>query len=151
MNIKMLFDKVFLKFLLVGVINTIVGYAIMFVLHNSAHMSYWFSSGCGYFLSAILSFFLNKHFTFTVNRWSVFLVISYIVTIVVSYYLPYWIAEHAVNFIFKDSEVNLRGNIALIVGTCLAAAVSYLGQRFVVFRKKEEEEFTANHTNHTNF
>jgi len=140
MNIKMLFDKVFLKFLLVGVINTIVGYTIMFVLHNVVHTSYWFSSGCGYFLSAILSFFLNKHFTFTVNRWSVFMVISFIVTIVVSYYLPYWIAEYAVNIIFNNSEANLRGNIALVVGTCLASAVSYLGQRFVVFRKKDEQE-----------
>jgi len=138
-NIKMIFDKVFLKFFLVGVVNTIVGYAIMFIMHNIVHMSYWFSSGSGYFLSAIMSFFLNKHFTFNDNRWSVFLIVSYILTIVISYYVPYWIAEHVVNIIFKNSELNIRGNIALVMGTCLAAAVSYFGQRFVVFRKKKEE------------
>jgi putative flippase GtrA len=151
MNIKMLFDKVFLKFLLVGVVNTIVGYTIMFVMHNAVHMSYWFSSGCGYYLSSILSFFLNRHFTFTVNRWSAFMVISFIVTIVVSYYLPYLIAEQAVKIIFQDKTEIFRGNIALIVGTCMASTVSYLGQRFVVFRKKEEkeEEFTTNHTHLT--
>ena len=144
MNIKMLFDKVFLKFFLVGVINTIVGYAIMFVLHNAAHMSYWFSSGCGYYLSAVLGFFLNKHFTFTVKQWSVFLVISYIVTIVVSYYFPYWIADYIVRIIFLNSTEIFRGNVALVMGTCIAAAVSYFGQRFVVFRKKEEKILTAN-------
>jgi len=147
MNIKMLFDKVFLKFLLVGVINTIVGYTIMFVLHNVVHTSYWFSSGCGYYISAVFGFFLNKRFTFTVNQWSVFMVISFIVTIVVSYYLPYWIAEHVVKIIFRDSTENFRGNIALILGTCLASAVSYLGQRFVVFRKKTEDEPAQNNTN----
>jgi len=144
MNIKMLFDKVFLKFLLVGVINTIVGYTIMFVLHNALHMGYWFSSGFGYYLSAILGFFLNKHFTFTVNRWSAFLVISYIVTIVVSYYLPYWIAEQIILIIFQDSTDIFRGNVALVVGTCMASAVSYLCQRFIVFRKKAEDEPTKN-------
>jgi putative flippase GtrA len=142
MNIKMLFDKVFLKFFLVGVINTIVGYTIMFVLHNATPVGYWFSSACGYYLSAVLGFFLNKHFTFAVKRWSVFLVISYIVTIVVSYYLPFWVAEHIVNIIFRDSTENFRGNVALVMGTCLAAAVSYFCQRFVVFRKKEEEVTT---------
>jgi putative flippase GtrA len=140
MNIKMLFDKVFLKFLIVGIINTLVGYAIMFVLCNIAHVSYWFSSGCGYFLSSILSFFLNKYFTFTVKRWSVFMIIAFIVTIVVSYYVPFWIAEHAIDYFFQNSQENTRDNIALIAGTCLASAVSYFGQRFVVFRKKHDNE-----------
>jgi putative flippase GtrA len=144
MNVKMLFDKVFLKFLIVGVINTIVGSAIMFVLYNAAHMSYWFSSGCNYFLSSILSFFLNKYFTFTVKRWSVFMIISFILTIVISYYVPFWVARHAANYFFQNSAEKVRGNIALIAGTCLASAVSYFGQRFIVFRKKEEEILTAN-------
>jgi putative flippase GtrA len=137
MSVKMLFDRVFLKFLLVGIINTLVGSAIMFVLYNAAHMSYWFSSGCNYFLSSILSFFLNKYFTFTVKRWSVFMIISFVVTIVVSYYFPFWIAEHAVNYFLQNNTENVKGNIALIAGTCLASAVSYLGQRFVVFRNKQ--------------
>jgi len=139
----MLFDKVFLKFLIVGVINTIVGYGIMFVLLNAAHLSYWFSSSCGYFLSCILSFYLNKYFTFTVKRWSVFMIISFIVTIVISYYVPFRIAEGVVNKVLQNSRENIRENTALIVGTFLAAAVSYFGQRFVVFRKKAEQEETA--------
>jgi putative flippase GtrA len=140
MNIKMLFDKVFLKFLIVGIINTIVGYAIMFVLLNATPMDYWFSSSCGYFLSCILSFYLNKYFTFTVKRWSVFMIISFIVTIVISYYIPFWIAEGVVNKLLQDSQESVRGNVALIVGTCLASAVSYFGQRFVVFRDNKKAE-----------
>jgi putative flippase GtrA len=144
---KMIFDKVFLKFLLVGVINTIVGYSIMFVMHNVMRMSYWLSSGFGYYISAVFGFFLNKRFTFTVKRWSVFMIVSFIVVIVVSYYLPYWVAEHVIKIIFPNNTENFRGNVALVVGTGMASAVSYLGQRFIVFRKKEEEEFTTNNTN----
>ncbi len=33
-----------LRFILVGVINTLVGTAIMFGLYNLAHCSYWVSS-----------------------------------------------------------------------------------------------------------
>jgi putative flippase GtrA len=144
----MIFDMVFLKFLLVGVINTIVGYSIMFVMHNVLHMSYWLSSGFGYYISAVFGFLLNKRFTFTVKRWSVFMIVSFIVVIVVSYYLPYWTAEQAVKIIFPNKTENFRGNVALVVGTGLASAVSYLGQRFIVFKKrKEEENLTTNHTN----
>jgi len=146
MNIKMLFDKVFLKFLLVGVINTIVGCSIMFVMHNVMHMSYWLSSGFGYYISAVFGFFLNKRFTFTVKRWSVFMIVSFIVVIVISYYIPYWVAEFVIEIIFRDNTTNFRGNVALVAGTCMASAVSYLGQRFIVFRKGKEEEI--NHETH---
>lgn len=39
-----LIDKTTIKFLLVGIVNTIVGTSIMFLLYNIAHMNYWISS-----------------------------------------------------------------------------------------------------------
>ena len=52
------------RFLLVGVINTLVGCGAMFLLYNLAHWSYWLSSAANYLLGGIVSFFLNKYFTF---------------------------------------------------------------------------------------
>ena len=43
-QLKNLFDEKLLKFILVGVVNTLVGMAIMFGLYNLAHCSYWVSS-----------------------------------------------------------------------------------------------------------
>ena len=63
-QLKNLFDEKLLKFILVGVVNTLVGMAIMFGLYNLAHCSYWVSSAANYILTSILSFFLNKYFTF---------------------------------------------------------------------------------------
>ncbi len=54
----------FARFLLVGVVNTLVGAAIMFGLYNLAGCSYWVSSATNYVLTSILSFFLNRSFTF---------------------------------------------------------------------------------------
>jgi putative flippase GtrA len=62
------FDRHFLKFLLVGVVNTIIGSTIMFALYNAAHLSYWLSSACNYVFTSIVSFFLNKYFTFAVKE-----------------------------------------------------------------------------------
>ena len=59
-------DQKLLKFIVVGVINTLVGMAIMFGLYNLAHCSYWVSSAANYILTSILSYFLNKYFTFRV-------------------------------------------------------------------------------------
>ena len=130
------FDKMFLKFILVGLINTLMGSAIMFVLYNAAHLSYWVSSACNYFFTSILSFFLNKYFTFSVRRWSVFMVIAFILTIALSYLLAYGVSKQAMNYLLRDSSVKIRENVALFTGMCLFTALNYLGQRFVVFKNK---------------
>lgn len=57
-------DKTFVRFVLVGVINTLFGSAIMFVFYNVFHLSYWLSSASNYFFGSILSYFLNKYYTF---------------------------------------------------------------------------------------
>ena len=59
-----IFDRTILKFLIVGVVNTLFGTAVMFSLYNLAGCSYWISSAANYILGSILSFFLNKYFTF---------------------------------------------------------------------------------------
>lgn len=43
-GLRGLVDRKLAKFLLVGVVNTLVGTAIMFGLYNLAHCSYWASS-----------------------------------------------------------------------------------------------------------
>ena len=59
-----LFDQTVLRFLLVGVLNTLVGCGTMFLLYNLAGVSYWLSSAANYVVGGIVSFFLNKYFTF---------------------------------------------------------------------------------------
>ena len=139
MNIPAVFDRKFLKFILVGIINTIVGSAIMFVLYNAAHFGYWVSSACNYIFTSILSFFLNKYFTFNVKQWSVFMVVSFIAVILFSYLIAYGVSKPAMNFLLRDSPQKIRENIALFTGMCIFTGINYLGQRLVVFKKKRSE------------
>jgi len=137
MKFAMIFDAKFFKFILVGIINTIVGSAIMFSLYNIAHLSYWVSSACNYFFASILSFFLNKYFTFTIREWSLFMVIAFILNIALSYFIAYGLAKPLINYFLNSKPQNIRENIALFTGMCLFTGLNYLGQRFVVFNKRK--------------
>jgi putative flippase GtrA len=140
MKTAMVFDRKFFLFILVGIINTIIGSAIMFLLYNAAHLSYWVSSACNYFFTSILSFFLNKYFTFGVRHWSAFMVIAFILTIAISYLAAYGVSKPAVNYLLRDSPQKIRENAALFAGMCLFTGINYLGQRFVVFKSKGEKQ-----------
>ena len=129
-----LFDKVFLKFIFVGIVNTLAGSAIMFILYNIAGVGYWFSSAANYVVGSILSFFMNKYFTFSVRHWSAFMVFAFIVNIAVCYVIAYGIAKPAMNYLLRSSPLTIRENAALFTGMCLFTGINYLGQRFVVFR-----------------
>ena len=48
-----------LRFLLVGVVNTLVGAGIMFLLYNLAGCSYWLSSAANYIVGGVVSYFLK--------------------------------------------------------------------------------------------
>lgn len=132
-----MFDKKFFRFILVGVINTVVGSAIIFLLYNVAHFGYWSSSASGYTFTTILSFFLNKYFTFGVKQWSFFIVVAFIITITLSYLIAYGIARPIVGFILMDYSQRIRENAALLVGMFLFTGINYLGQRLFVFRRRE--------------
>jgi len=134
----MIFDRVFLKFILVGLVNTIVGSGIMFVMYNVFGFSYWTSSAANYIIGSGLSFFLNKYWTFSVKKWSLFMVISFIASIVISYLLAYKIARMAIYFVLANQSQKLMDNAAMFAGMCLFTGLNYLGQRFIVFHKQEQ-------------
>jgi len=138
MKIFSIFDKKFIRFIIVGIINTITGSAIMFLLYNAAHFSYWASSACNYILTSILSFFLNKYFTFQVKKWSVFMIVSFFLTIALSYFIAYGISKPFINYLLSDYSLKFRENTALFTGMCLFTALNYLGQRLIVFKNRGE-------------
>ena len=53
-------DKTVPRFLLTGVINTLVGAGVMFLLYNLAGCSYWLSSAAHDVVGGTARFFLNK-------------------------------------------------------------------------------------------
>lgn len=132
-----LFDAKLLRFLIVGVVNTLVGSAIMFGLYNLAHCSYWFSSAANYVLTSILSFFLNKYFTFRNKEQSLSQVLRFVVNIAVCYGLAYGIAKPLCRALLAGASVSVRDNVSMLVGMVLFTGLNYLGQRLFAFRSEE--------------
>ena len=137
MQIRQLLNKEILTFLVVGVVNTRFGTAIMFVLYNVFGCSYWVSSFCDYFFGSILSYFLNKHFTFHYqgNDWRS--IVKFALNIVVCYLIAYSLALPLTRHVLQDMHFSkaIVENIAMLVGTVLFMVINYIGQKFFAFRK----------------
>lgn len=129
-------DQKLARFLIVGVVNTLVGTAIMFGLYNLAHCSYWVSSAANYILTSILSFFLNKYFTFGSKEKSAAEVLRFAVNIAVCYLLAYGIAKPLCLAALAGASAAVRDNVSMFVGMCLFTGFNYLGQRFFAFKQK---------------
>ena len=131
-----LFDKTVIKFLAVGVVNTLVGCGTMFLLYNLAHCSYWVSSAANYVVGGIVSFFLNKYFTFQSKTWEWSQVWKFAANVTVWYLLGYGLAKPLVLHLLAGQAVNVQENVAMLVGMCLYTGLNYLGQRFFAFKGK---------------
>lgn len=135
-----LFDAKLWKFLLVGVLNTLVGNGLMFLLYNLVHMGYWPSTAVSYALASVMSFFLNRYFTFKYKGSGIGVVLRFSVNIVVCYLLAYGLAKPAMELLLSGASKTVRENIAMLTGMCLFVGFNYLGQRFFAFRETKKED-----------
>ena len=137
---KNIIDKKLLKFILVGILNTLVGTAIMFGLYNLAGCSYWVSSAANYVIGSMLSYVLNKKFTFQHRGQIAESALRFTGNIAACYLLAYGIAKPAVRSILTGATQQVQENIAMLAGMILFTGFNYLGQRYFVFGEKNEEK-----------
>ena len=143
-KLKKIFDPTFFRFIVVGVINTLVGYGVMFGLYNLAGLhtwgdtGYWISSAANYVVGSIVSFFLNKHFTFRNQEKGAGVVVRFVVNISVCYLLAYGLAKPAVNWALGGMGLGeqLQGNLTMLFGSGLFVLLNYFGQRFFAFKAR---------------
>ena len=127
-------DKTFMKFIMVGVINTIVGTTIMFVFYNVFHLSYWVSSASNYFFGSICSYILNKYFTFNNKEQGWKPLMRFTINILLCYLLAYGIAKPVMHWMLSGYSTTIQENVSLALGMCLFVIFNYLGQRFYTFK-----------------
>ncbi|HJC41880.1 MAG TPA: GtrA family protein [Candidatus Intestinimonas pullistercoris] len=131
---KRLFDVSMLKFLLVGVGNTLLSTVLMFALEG---LGYWPSTAIAYVAGAVLSFFLNRRFTFhseeTLGRSAV----KFALNVAVCYVLGYGLARGLMGILAPWSPLSPLWweRLSKLVGMGLYTVLNYFGQRFFAFRK----------------
>ena len=134
------FDATFLRFILVGVVNTLVGTAIMFFCFNVLAWSYWISSALNYIVGSIVSYLLNKRYTFQQKGHDWNTILKFIMNITICYVLAYGLAKPLVIWMLSGVSTNIQGNVALVIGMVLFVGLNYVGQRFWAFSSKKDLE-----------
>ena len=136
MKLFKLIDATTIKFLMVGVINTLVGTAVMFGFYNLLHAGYWVSSAANYIVGSIVSYLLNKYFTFQNKEKSVKQMVVFVLNITVCYLLAYGLAKPITLQVLSFTTQQIQENVAMLVGMCLFVALNYFGQRVIDFNSK---------------
>lgn len=139
-KINRLLNFTFLKFVLVGIINTLVGIAVMFIFYNVLKTNYWISSASNYVVGSIVSYFLNKYFTFKNNKQSVKQVVTFIINIIICYLIAYGLAKPFVSWILNGQNQVIKDNMSMMVGMVFFVIMNYVGQRLIVFKENDEVE-----------
>lgn len=125
-----------IHFGIVGVMNTLIGWLIMFGLYNLAHFNYWLASGISYFVGSVYSYFMNSRLTFKVENKDKGLPWRFALNIVVCYGVAFGIAKPAVRLLLTSQSVTVVENVAMILGMGIFIVMNFFGQKLFVFRKK---------------
>ncbi|MBX9136349.1 MULTISPECIES: GtrA family protein [unclassified Clostridium] len=132
-----IFDKIFLKFIIVGIINTMFGTVIMFLFYNFFDANYWISSVANYFFGSILSYYLNNKYTFKSNKKDIKTFEKFIVNICICYLIAYGVAKPLIRLILINYNKRFQENIAMLIGMILFVLFNYIGQRFFTFKESK--------------
>ena len=122
------------RFIIVGIINTLVGAGVMIFMYNILGAGYWVSSALNYIVGIIVSYFLNKYFTFRQKQKSLRIVLSFIANICACYLIAYGAARPLVEMMLSGSPTAVTDNISMLLGMAVFVGLNYLGQRFIVFK-----------------
>ena len=148
-KIKSFFDIKFLKFLLVGVLNTLIGEGIVLLLTQPVGWkNFGWGPGAAAFvgtvIGSIVSYFLNKYFTFKNKEKGLKPALRFTINIAACLLIRVLVATgvselcKATGFTMFGMDVNIfAGYLSWAVGACVFVACNYIGQRFFAFKEKK--------------
>ncbi|MFC0271385.1 GtrA family protein [Metabacillus herbersteinensis] len=122
-------------FLVVGIVNTLIGLFTVFLLMNVFGCSYWISTLVGIVVGGLVSFFLNRLVTFHSKAAIHKVFFSFILLICFCYICSFSSGELIASLIY--SHIYYIGldekNLAVIVGSGIYTILNYLGQKYIIF------------------
>ncbi|MGE8206575.1 GtrA family protein [Heyndrickxia sp. NPDC080065] len=134
----MILKHSFIKFLVVGVINTCIGLSVIFICLKLFNLNYWISTFIGNAIGAIVSYFLNKSITFQSDAPLVKSMIRFILVILFCYFISYKLGLSLSKWMFEQWDFlpdSYDHEAAVLLGSGLYTITNYFGQRFVVFNR----------------
>lgn len=126
-----------IKFLIVGVLNTIIGASIMFGAYNLMGLNYWISTSLNYIIAGAFSFFVNKKFTFKSEGKTFQKIILFTITLIFCYFVAFYLSKKMLTFI-NINNIKLKENISMVLGMVIYTILNFILQKKIVFRKEGE-------------
>ncbi len=120
----------FLRFIVVGVLSTIVNYGVFYVLLRGFDVSYLIASAAGFLSGVGVGYRLNKSWTYAhQGRSSLALTMKYLAIYAVSLALGLAFLAELVN------SLGLDARLANVLTIGLTTMTNFIGTKFWVFRK----------------
>lgn len=120
-------DATFFRFVLVGVVNTLVGYTIIMFLFHVIGLGYSLSYFLSYMVGIVISFFLNRHFVFLSKKSKMKEFFKFLIAFVLSYGVSY-MGLH----VMMENQM-LPANLAFFAGMLIYSILFYLLNRYITF------------------
>ncbi|WP_307149325.1 GtrA family protein [Robertmurraya andreesenii] len=127
----------FMRFLLVGVLNTMIGLSVTFIVLHGLGQGYWMSTFIGNCVGAICSFILNRAFTFRSDVSYMAGGIRFIAVILLCYFIAYSLSPMLARSI-PSLELLSKKDFSVLMGAVLYTVFNYLGQRYIVFGRNAQ-------------
>jgi len=123
-------DKTFMRFVFVGVLNTIIGYSVIMVLFHIIGLTYGVSYFLSYVIGVIISFFLNRQFVFFSKNHKLYeffrFLIAFFISYIISYIFLYFFVEYQI----------LNENIAFFAGMVIYSTLFYFLNKHITFKQR---------------
>lgn len=143
--------KLFSKYAIVGIINTIVGLSTIYILFWWFNLSHNVATFLGNSLGIICSYFLNRGFTFQHKGRHMRSAILFVCISLLCYYIAYILLHQPLNVLVDVFDVERfqflsanRMNIIIILEAGLYTVFSFVMHKAVTFRQRIHDEVDTN-------
>lgn len=121
-------DAMFLRYLMVGVANTAVGYGVILILQFQFNARPVIANASGYLVGLCVNFALNKKFTFRSQRAYRTSIPAFAAAAAACYLLNVAVLQ------FSILVLDLPAAISQAVAMCTYTVSFYIANRFLVFK-----------------
>jgi putative flippase GtrA len=122
------FKKELIVYILIGVLVVLIDFASYQFYNKAFSVDFSNSKRLSYLTGAAVSFLLNKHITFKSHEKKISEPILFSII-----YFSSFVLNSFTHDVLLD---HLYGNYPFVVATIVSVIVNYLGQKFIVFKKK---------------
>lgn len=120
--------KQFFRFLTVGVINTLLGYCVIFSCMYLLKMSPESSNVVGYAVGLVASYSLNRKFTFNSTQKRLNEIVRFLVVFAVAYGLNFAV------LVLLIHNFNIHAGVSQVLAGVAYVVVSFVMNKFYVFK-----------------